>query len=86
MRPYWRVHSVIFAGFSSEAVADRNNDAKAKLQITSDGLYRRGKVLPLKETIDEALAKSPSIEKCVVLKRVGTKCPCKQDAIFGGTI
>lgn len=65
------VHSVIFAGFSAEAVADRNNDAKAKIQLTSDGLYRRGKVLPLKETIDEALAKSPTVEKCIVLKRVG---------------
>ena len=44
------VHSVIFAGFSAEAIADRNNDAGAKIQLTSDGLYRRGKVLPLKET------------------------------------
>lgn len=69
------VHSVIFAGFSAEAVADRNNDAKAKIQITSDGLYRRGKVLPLKETIDQALAKSPTVEKCVVLKRVGNEVP-----------
>ncbi|MFO0941730.1 MAG: acetate--CoA ligase [Pirellulales bacterium] len=65
------VHSVIFAGFSAEAIADRNNDAKAKLQITSDGLYRRGKVLPLKETVNEALAKSSTVEKCLVLKRVG---------------
>lgn len=67
------VHSVIFAGFSAEAIADRNNDAKAKLQITSDGLYRRGKVLPLKATVDEALAKSTTIEKCLVLKRVGNE-------------
>ena len=65
------VHSVIFAGFSAEAVADRNNDAGAKIQITSDGLYRRGKVLPLKETVDIALAKSPTVEKCIVLRRVG---------------
>ena len=65
------VHSVIFAGFSAEAVADRNNDAGAKLQITSDGLYRRGKILPLKETVDAALAKSPSVQKCIVLKRAG---------------
>jgi acetyl-CoA synthetase len=67
------VHSVIFAGFSAEAIADRNNDAKAKLQITSDGLYRRGKVLPLKETVNQALAKSPTVEKCLVLKRVGNE-------------
>ncbi len=65
------VHSVIFAGFSAEAIADRNNDAQAKIQLTSDGLHRRGKVLPLKETVDAALAKSPSVEKCVVLRRVG---------------
>ncbi|MEE2642874.1 MAG: acetate--CoA ligase [Planctomycetota bacterium] len=67
------VHSVIFAGFSAEAIADRNNDANAKIQLTSDGAYRRGKVLPLKETVDAALAKSPSVEKCVVLKRTGSE-------------
>lgn len=66
------IHSVIFAGFSAEAVAERNNDAKAKLQITADGGWRRGKLLPLKETIDEALGKSPTVEKCIVLKR--TNC------------
>lgn len=67
------VHSVIFAGFSAEAIADRNNDAKAKIQLTSDGSYRRGKVLPLKSTVDEALAKSPTVEKCVVLKRANNE-------------
>ncbi|MEM8734959.1 MAG: AMP-binding protein, partial [Planctomycetota bacterium] len=72
------VHSVIFAGFSAEAIADRNNDAKAKVQLTSDGLYRRGKVLPLKETVDAALAKSPSVETCIVLKRVGNKPPMQE--------
>jgi acetyl-CoA synthetase len=65
------VHSVIFAGFSAESIADRNNDAGAKLVITSDGLHRRGKVLPLKQTVDEALLKSPTVEKCLVLKRIG---------------
>lgn len=69
------IHSVIFAGFSAEAIADRNNDASAKVQLTSDGLYRRGKVLPLKQTVDEALAKSKTIEKCVVLRRVGQDVP-----------
>src|SRR6056297_714986 len=64
------VHSVIFAGFSAESIADRNNDAKAKLVITANGLYRRGKVLPLKETVDEALAKSPTVEHCLVLQRM----------------
>jgi len=67
------IHSVIFAGFSAEAIADRNRDAGAKLQITADGSWRRGKLLPLKETVDEALAKSPNVEHCVVLKRAGNK-------------
>jgi acetyl-CoA synthetase len=65
------VHSVIFGGFSAEAIADRNNDARAKLIITGDYGWRRGKQLALKATVDEALAKSPTVEKCIVLKRVG---------------
>ncbi len=65
------VHSVIFAGFSAEAIADRNRDANAKLQLTADGGWRRGKTLPLKETVDEALAKSPSVQTCIVLRRIG---------------
>ncbi len=69
------IHSVIFAGFSAEAIADRNNDASAKLQITSDGLFRRGKTLPLKETVDAALEKSRSVENCIVLKRAQNDCP-----------
>ena len=71
------VHSVIFAGFSAESIADRNIDANAKMVITSDGLYRRGKVLPLKKTVDEALEKSPSVEKCLVLNRVGNEVSMK---------
>ena len=63
------IHSVIFAGFSAEAIADRNNDASAKLQITADAGWRRGKPLPLKQTVDDALAKSPTVEKCLVLNR-----------------
>ena len=63
------IHSVIFAGFSAEAIADRNNDANAKIQLTSDGLHRRGKILPLKATVDEAMKKSPTVEHVVVLKR-----------------
>ncbi len=69
------VHSVIFAGFSAEAIADRNNDAQAKLQITADGGWRRGKILPLKATVDEALAKSPTVENCIVLDRVHQDVP-----------
>jgi acetyl-CoA synthetase len=68
------VHSVIFAGFSAEAIADRNNDAKARLVITADGSWRRGKLLSLKETVDEALAKSPTVEQCIVLRRAANHC------------
>ena len=63
------VHSVVFGGFSADAVADRNNDAKAKLIITSDISWRRGNAIHLKQNVDEALAKSPTVEKCVVFNR-----------------
>jgi acetyl-CoA synthetase len=63
------VHSVVFGGFSAEAVADRNNDAKAKLVITADIGWRRGNAVHLKQNVDEALAKSPTVEKCVVFNR-----------------
>jgi acetyl-CoA synthetase len=76
------VHSVVFAGFSSEAIADRNNDASAKLQITADAGWRRGKALPLKENVDAALDKSPTVEKCVVLRRVGAECNMKDGRDF----
>ncbi|TWT90107.1 Acetyl-coenzyme A ligase [Pseudobythopirellula maris] len=69
------VHSVIFAGFSAEAIADRNNDAGTKVMLTADGAWRRGKALALKETVDEALAKSATVEHCVVLKRTGQEVP-----------
>lgn len=72
------VHSVIFAGFSAEAIADRNNDASAKFQLTSDGAYRRGKVLPLKQTVDQALEKSPTVEKCIVLRRTESEVSMKE--------
>jgi acetyl-CoA synthetase len=62
-------HSVIFGGFSDSAVADRNNDAKARLVITADGGWRRGKIVPLKANVDAALDKSPTVEKCIVFNR-----------------
>ncbi|MEX2560662.1 MAG: acetate--CoA ligase, partial [Pirellulales bacterium] len=64
---------VIFAGFSSEAIADRNNDAKARFQITADAGWRRGTQLPLKANVDAALEKSPTVEKCIVLRRMGNE-------------
>jgi acetyl-CoA synthetase len=76
------VHSVIFAGFSAESIADRNNDAKARMVLTADGGWRRGKVLPLKDTVDEALAKSPTVEKCIVLQRVGNDVTMQEGRDF----
>jgi acetyl-CoA synthetase len=62
-------HSVVFGGFSAEAVADRNNDAKARLLVTADAGWRRGKTVPLKQNVDAALTKSPTVEKCIVFNR-----------------
>jgi acetyl-CoA synthetase len=62
-------HSVVFGGFSSDALAQRIQDAEATVLVTGDGAYRRGKVFPLKENADEALAQCPTVEKCVVVKR-----------------
>jgi len=64
-------HSVVFGGFSSQALADRINDASAKVLITADGGYRRGEVFPLKPAADEAVANTPTIEHVVVVKRGG---------------
>jgi acetyl-CoA synthetase len=70
-------HSVVFGGFSADAVADRNNDAKARLLVTTDGGWRRGKVVPLKQNVDEALAKSPTVEKCIVFNRCNQQVDMK---------
>jgi acetyl-CoA synthetase len=70
-------HSVVFGGFSADAVADRNNDAGSKLVITADGGWRRGKVIPLKANVDVALEKSPTVEKCVVFNRCNTAVEMK---------
>jgi acetyl-CoA synthetase len=66
-------HSVVFGGFSSGALADRIQDAGAKLLITADGGYRRTKIVPLKQAADEAAEKCPTIEKVVVVRRTGEK-------------
>ena len=64
-------HSVVFGGFSAEALRERINDAKAKVVITADGAWRRGAVVPLKASVDDALTGTPTIEKVVVYERVG---------------
>jgi len=65
------IHTVIFGGFSSEAIKDRVNDCQARVIITADGGWRRGKVVELKGNVDRALGGTPSVEKVVVLKRTG---------------
>ena len=65
------VHSVVFGGFSPESLADRNNDAQAKVLITADGGWRRGGIVPLKSNADEALENSPTVENVVVVQRGG---------------
>ncbi|MCC6313182.1 MAG: acetate--CoA ligase, partial [Thermomicrobiales bacterium] len=62
-------HIVVFGGFSAEALADRINDSQAKVVITADGGYRRGKVSALKPHVDAALAMSPTIENTLVVRR-----------------
>ncbi|MGH2749673.1 MAG: acetate--CoA ligase [Actinomycetota bacterium] len=64
-------HSVVFAGFSAESLRDRINDAECKLLITADGGYRRGQMVPLKQSADEAIEKTPSIEKVLMVRRTG---------------
>jgi acetyl-CoA synthetase len=64
-------HSVVFGGFSAEALRDRIQDAGAKLVVTADGGFRRGVPHALKPAVDEALAGAPGVEKVVVVKRTG---------------
>lgn len=70
-------HTVVFGGFSAEALKDRLNDASAKLVITADGGYRKDKVVPLKVEVDKALAANgaPSVENVLVVQRTGEEIP-----------
>ncbi|MEU6793797.1 acetate--CoA ligase [Nonomuraea wenchangensis] len=71
------VHSVVFGGFSASALKSRIDDADAKLVITADGGYRRGKPSALKPTVDEAVAECPQVENVLVVRRTG------EDVAFG---
>jgi acetyl-CoA synthetase len=66
------IHSVVFGGFSAKAIADRVNDADCKMIITSDGAFRGGKKIPMKETVDDALIGCPTVEKVIVATRTRT--------------
>ena len=65
------IHSVVFAGFSAKALAERIIDAEAKVLVTADGGYRAQKIIHLKKVVDEALADCPSITSSIVVKRTG---------------
>jgi acetyl-CoA synthetase len=66
-------HSVVFGGFSAEALRDRTNDAGASLIITADGGWRRGKVLPLKANVDAAVKETPTVKNVVVVRRTNNE-------------
>ncbi len=72
------VHTVIFSGFSAQALADRINDIGAKILITADGSFRRGKLLNLKEIADETVKFTPTIKKVLVVKRTGSGVSMKE--------
>lgn len=64
-------HSVVYGGFSVEALADRIDDAGSKVLITADGGYMRGKIIELKKIADEAMARTPTLQTCIVVKHTG---------------
>jgi acetyl-CoA synthetase len=66
-------HSIVFGGFSAEALRDRINDAEARVVVTADGGFRRGAVVPLKAAVDAAVVETPSVAKVVVVKRTGSE-------------
>ena len=68
-------HTVVFGGFSADALASRIDDAQAKLVITADGGWRRGKAIDLKTAADEAVERTSTVEKMLVVKRVGDAAP-----------
>ncbi len=71
------VHTVVFGGFSPEALKDRINDCKAKLVITADGGWRRGKVIELKANVDKAVENTPTVQTVLVVKRCGNPVTMK---------
>jgi len=68
-------HSVVFGGFSAEALRDRMNDAQATVVVTADGGWRRGAIVPLKANVDDAQAEAPCVKDVVVVRRTGESVP-----------
>ncbi len=75
-------HSVVYGGFSVEALAERIEDAKSKVLITADGGWRRGKVTDLKSIANEAMRRSPTIEVCITVRRAGNEVYMENDRDF----
>ncbi|MGJ7909289.1 acetate--CoA ligase [Actinopolyspora sp. H202] len=73
------LHSVVFGGFSSEALRSRINDAEAKVVITCDGQFRRGSAAPLKANVDEAVTDTPSVEHVLVVRRTASEVDWNED-------
>src|SRR5437660_124257 len=71
-------HSVVFGGFSAEALKARIQDLEAQVVITQDGAWRRGREVPLKATLDEALAECPTVRDSIVYRRTGSTVNMKQ--------
>ena len=72
-------HSVVYGGFSHEALADRINDANSRVVITADGGYRRGKVVEMKSVVNKAMELSPTMEICITIKRTGVDVYMEND-------
>ena len=72
------IHSIVFAGFSANALADRINDGTSNIVITSDGAYRGTKSIPLKGIVDDALEMTTTVEKVIVYKRTGEDVTMKE--------
>jgi acetyl-CoA synthetase len=72
------IHTVVFSGFSADALADRINDSGAKILVTVDGSYRRGKIVAIKDNADRALQNTPTVEKVIVIKRAGQEIQMKE--------
>jgi acetyl-CoA synthetase len=72
------IHSIVFGGFSAEALRDRIQDCESSLLITTDGSFRAGKVIGLKKNADQALEECASVKTCIVCNRTGTEIPMKE--------
>ncbi|MFB3924711.1 MAG: acetate--CoA ligase [Syntrophales bacterium] len=73
------IHSIVFGGFSSDSLRDRIQDSASKILVTCDGTFRGSKAVPQKTNADDALKECPSVEKVIVVKRVGDKIKCEMN-------